>query len=119
LKGLGLPIPDIDPQPIVDGGRIHGYRMGLLAKLERCELRSREQDILCALSELHAAGFCHGDIVPGNIMKGRNDQIILIDFSFAGRIGSTVPPLIPDWVYAGGIFAAEDDLEAFHEFIAG
>ncbi|AEO60715.1 hypothetical protein MYCTH_2316220 [Thermothelomyces thermophilus ATCC 42464] len=117
LQSLGLPVPEIDTQPIVDGGRICGYRMKALSKLKQYELHHRQHDIQRVLLRLHSAGFCNGDVTPSNIMKDGNDRIILIDFGFAGRVGSAVPPFIPNWVYASGIFEAEGDLKAFKRFI--
>ena len=117
LKSLDLPVPEIAPQPILDGGRICGYRMKALAKLKPSELRCRQHDIQHVLLRLHSAGFCHGDVNPSNIMKDGSDRIILIDFGFAGRAGSAVPPFIPSLVYAGGIFEVENDLKALERFI--
>lgn len=37
LGGRGLPVPAVDPRPILDGGRVQGYRMEELQKLERGE----------------------------------------------------------------------------------
>ncbi|KAK3311719.1 kinase-like domain-containing protein [Chaetomium strumarium] len=116
LKSLGLPVPEIDTQPIVDGGRICGYRMKALTKLKPSELRCRQHDIRRVLLQLHSAGFCHGDVTPSNIMQDGSDRIILIDFGFAGRAGSAVPPFIPSWVYAGGIFEPTGDWKAFERF---
>jgi serine/threonine protein kinase len=117
LKSLDLPVPEIDTQPIVDGGRICGYRMKRLAKLKPSELHYREHEIQHVLLRLHSAGFCHGDVNPSNIMKDGSNRIILIDFGFAGRAGTATPPFIPSWVYAGGIFEVENDLKAFERFI--
>jgi hypothetical protein len=58
LKLLGLPIPEIDTQPIADGGRICSYQMKMLVKLKPAELRCRRHDIQDGLLRLHSAGFC-------------------------------------------------------------
>ncbi|EAQ91126.1 predicted protein [Chaetomium globosum CBS 148.51] len=42
-------------------------------------------------------------------------RIVLVDFGFAGRIGTVVPPSIPSWVYTGPVFAAEEDLTALDD----
>jgi len=88
-------------QPVVDGGHICGYRIQPLTKLTPSELRYRQHDIRLVLWRLHAAGFCHGDINPSNIMKDGSDRIVLIVFGFAGRAGGGVLTFIPRWVYAG------------------
>lgn len=108
-------MPEVDPRPIVDGGRIHGYRMRPLCKLGQGELKARRDEVRRALPQLHAAGFCHGDVNPGNVMKDGNGRIVLVDFGFAGRIGTVVPPSIPSWVYTGPVFAAEEDLTALDD----
>ncbi|KAI0873037.1 hypothetical protein GGS24DRAFT_410957 [Hypoxylon argillaceum] len=116
LSKLGLPIPDVDPQPILDHGTICGYRVRELFKLDLSELRSRSHEIEDALARLHSAGFCHGDISPSNIMKDDGDRIFLIDFSFAGRTGFAVPSCIPGWLYTARIFTVNDDMEAFDRY---
>jgi tRNA A-37 threonylcarbamoyl transferase component Bud32 len=97
----------------VDNGIICGYRMQELFKLEPSEMHSRRHDIEHAVGQLHSAGICHGDITPSNIMKDQRGRITLIDFGFAGRVGSTVPSFIPSWVYTDGVFSVDIDLKAF------
>ncbi|ELR01924.1 hypothetical protein VC83_04168 [Pseudogymnoascus destructans] len=118
LAKLGLPVVEFDQQPIRDNGVICGYRMNKLFKVELSELRSRTDDIKQTLDRLHSAGFSHGDFSPSNIMKDAGGHIILIDFSFAGRIGSEVPSFFPSWVYADGIYGTNSDLEAFGRYAA-
>lgn len=116
LARLGLPIVEFDQQPILDNGVTCGYRMKTLYKLEQSELHSRGNDIKHTLDQLHCAGFSHGDFTPSNIMKDKNNRIILIDFGFAGRLGSAVPSFFPSWLYTGGIYSNESDLEAFQRY---
>ncbi|PQM43516.1 hypothetical protein VC83_09643 [Pseudogymnoascus destructans] len=117
LAKLGLFIVEFDQQPILDNGVICGYRMNRLFKVELSELRSRTDDIKQTLDRLHTAGFSHGDFSPSNIMKDADGHIILIDFSFAGRLGSEVPSFFPR-VYADGIYGTNSDLEAFGRYAA-
>jgi serine/threonine protein kinase len=112
LTKLGLPVVELDEQPTLDHGVTCGYRMKQLSKLEFSELRSRNDEIKHALDRFHSAGFCHGDFTPSNIMKDENDHIILIDFSFAGRLGSAVPAFFPSWLYSDGIYSIGSDIEA-------
>lgn len=117
LSQLGYHVGDFDKQPIQDAGVICGFRMERLHKLEGSELHSRSDDIMEALSKLHSAGFCHGDLSPSNIMKDHNGTITLIDFSFTGRVGLAVPPYFPRWVYPDGIYDAECDIVALKRYI--
>lgn len=92
------------------------YRMKKVSKLEPSELYSRTDDIKHILDQLHSAGFSHGDFSPSNIIKDEGDCIILIDFSFAGQLGSTVPSFFPSWLYTNGIYGIKSDLEAFARY---
>jgi hypothetical protein len=117
LAKLGLPVVEIDQQPVLDNGIACGYRMKKLSKLESSELQSRADNIKQTLDRLHAAGFSHGDFSPSNIMMDEGGHLNLIDFSFAGRIGSAVPSFFPSWVYADGRFGIGSDLERFGRYI--
>ncbi|KAI1126275.1 hypothetical protein F5Y10DRAFT_293925 [Nemania abortiva] len=112
LATLGLPVPEFDPHPVMDGIVMCGYRMKELFKIDTSEFHSRREDIKDALRRFHLAGICHGDISPSNIMKDNKQNIVFIDFSFAGQIGSPVPSTIPGWVYLDGVFSAHKDSEA-------
>lgn len=96
LKKNGIPVVQFDRKPIMNNGVICGYRMENLMRIEASELTSRAFDIKKALDQFHCAGFSHGDIGPSNNMT-KDGNIILIDVSFAGRIGSAVPSCIPSW----------------------
>jgi RIO-like serine/threonine protein kinase len=116
LTKLGLPVVEFDQQPILDNGVTCGYRMKKLSKLEPSELRSRTDDIKQTLDRLHSAGFSHGDFGPSNIMTDEGGRLILIDFSFAGQLGSAVPSFFPSWVYTDRIYGIGSDLERFGRY---
>ncbi|PMD42321.1 hypothetical protein L207DRAFT_308383 [Hyaloscypha variabilis F] len=116
LAKLGLPVVEIDQQPILDNGIACGYRMKKLSTLEPSELQSRAGDIKQTLDRLHSAGFSHGDFSPSNIMMDEGGHLILIDFSFAGRIGRAVPSFFPSWVYTDGIYGIGSDIERFDRY---
>ncbi|KAI0811387.1 hypothetical protein GGR55DRAFT_99457 [Xylaria sp. FL0064] len=116
LAKLGLPIVEIDQQPLLDNGIVCGYRMKKLSKVELSELHSRADDIKQTLDRLHSAGFSHGDFSPSNIMMDEGGHLILIDFSFAGRVGSAVPSFFPSWVYTDGIYDIGSDTERIDRY---
>jgi Choline/ethanolamine kinase len=117
LTKLGLPVVEFDQhRPILDDGVICGYRMKKFFKLDLSELRSRTNDIRHTLNQLHSTGFYHGDFSPNNIMKDESGSIILIDFSFSGRLGSVVPSIFPSWLHKEGTYSIDSDLEAFHKY---
>lgn len=117
LATLDLPAVEVDRTPIVDNGKICGYRMKELFKVEPSELESRRHEVKYALSRLHSAGVCHGDITPSNIMKDHRGRITLIDFGSTGKIGSKVPWFIPSWVYSGDAFSIDVDWKAFDRYM--
>ncbi|MBD3161926.1 MAG: protein kinase, partial [Candidatus Eisenbacteria bacterium] len=74
-----------------------GYRMEELAPFDTAEEGWRPRDpeavrqVLGALRLLHAVGFCHLDLKPGQILRGR-DGVCLVDPGLAAPVGSTVEP---------------------------
>jgi hypothetical protein len=116
IAKLGLPVVEIDQQPVLDNGIACGYRMKKLSRLDPSELQSRADDIKQTLDRLHSAGFSHGDFSPSNIMMDEDGHLVLIDFSFAGRVGSAVPSFFPSWTYTDGIYGIGSDIERFDRF---
>jgi serine/threonine protein kinase len=92
--------------------------MKKLSRLEPSDLQSRTDDIKQTLVWLHSAGFSHGDFGPSNIMMDEGGHLVLIDFSFAGRVGSAVPTFFPSWIYSDGIYGIGSDIERFNRYTA-
>jgi serine/threonine protein kinase len=90
--------------------------MKKLSKLEPFELHSQTDNIKQTLDRLHSAGFSHRDFGPSNIIKNKDGCIILIDFSFTGRLGSAVLSFFLSWVYTDSIYSIDSDLEAFGRY---
>jgi serine/threonine protein kinase len=76
----------IDPQPL------NGVRMKRYVKPTpngSLDVQQASQDLWAALNALWAAGFCHTDVKPDNVMYDDGTRsYVLIDFSNAVRIGS-------------------------------
>jgi formylglycine-generating enzyme required for sulfatase activity/serine/threonine protein kinase len=49
--------------------------------------RARSLALLEAIAAVHATGLLHGDIKPSNVLLDHDDQLVLIDFGTARRIG--------------------------------
>ncbi len=64
-------------------------------------IRTISTAILSSLSAVHAAGYVHGDIAPGNFLMARGDitRLRIGDFGIAVKIGSSHPAL--DLAFAG------------------
>jgi len=118
LNRVSLALPLYDPKPLSDVDGVFGYRLEKLIPLSPNELNSRRSDIWSVVDRLHHAGFCHGDLTPSNVMKNAFGDIIIIDFSFAGRIGAPIPDYIPSWMYRSSHFHTLPDLEALNRFFA-
>jgi hypothetical protein len=82
-----------------------------------------------ALSQLHKAGFVHGDIRDTNIMvHGSGEQrFLLVDFDWAGKIGEVeYPPNVyhgkdlwrPDGALDGELIMAVHDIQMLHHLFA-
>lgn len=114
-----MPISKVDGHALFDEQGISGYRMECLIRLEMGELSRRLSEVRDAMARLHRAGFSHGDLGnPTNIMKGKEGDIVLIDFGCAGKIGRSVPGAVPSWVYQGAIVTADTDLQALERLSA-
>jgi tRNA A-37 threonylcarbamoyl transferase component Bud32 len=111
-NAMSLPIPKVDGQPLLDDQGIFGYRLEYLFCLEKNELLRRLPEVREAVQQLHEAGFSHGDLSQSNIMKKKEGAIVLIDFGYAGKIGTQVPLSVPQWVYEDGIVAIDADQQA-------
>ncbi|CAK7275201.1 hypothetical protein SEPCBS57363_006559, partial [Sporothrix epigloea] len=61
-----LPVVRIDPEPILDGDLLCGFRMEELDKMPIPEFFSRKESVEHALQQLHAAGYSHGDAHGSN-----------------------------------------------------
>jgi hypothetical protein len=109
---MSLPIPKVDEHPLLDDQEVYGYRLEYLFCLERNELLRRLPEIRQAVRQLHEAGFSHGDLSQSNVMKNKEGAIVLIDFGYAGKIGTQVPLSVPRWVYEDGIVAIDADQQA-------
>ncbi|KIH87099.1 hypothetical protein SPBR_05211 [Sporothrix brasiliensis 5110] len=115
-RGLDLPVVRMDPEPIVDGGVLCGFRMEELIKLPVVDFATRKDDATAALQQLHAAGFSHGDVQPSNFMQDKTGRIVLIDFGFAGRIGHELPLFFPRCVYESSMFHKDADMAALSKW---
>ncbi len=112
IKGAGYRTVDFDPVPVICDGAIHGYRMKKLVKLDCYELGLRWEEFEEAVQQLHDIGVCHGDLHPSNVMKDDNNELVLIDLSFAGRVGSPVPSFMPRGRFPDGIYSFDEDVAA-------
>lgn len=107
-----LPIPKVDDHPLLDDEGIFGYCLEYLFCLETNELLQRLPEVREAVNQLHEAGFSHGDLSQSNVMKNKHGAIVLIDFGYAGKIGTQTPPSVPKWIYKDAVFTVEADQRA-------
>lgn len=64
------------------------------------------RQVIAALGSLHAAGWAHGDVKPGNVIAGVDGHATLIDLGFAHRFRHA--PTAARWVMATPAYAAPE-----------
>jgi serine/threonine protein kinase len=100
------------PEPLTNEEGIYGFRMEHLHKIEFQDVEARSKEVWEMVKTLHALGYCHGDLSPSNVMRNGAGHLVLIDFSFSGRIGEPVPCYFPSWAHRGGVFDQTTDEDA-------
>jgi RIO-like serine/threonine protein kinase len=118
LALFDLPTPSFSDEPILECGKIRGYRMKELHKLEHDELRLRSEDTKQTVKQFHEAGYSHGDLSLSNVMKDDQGRIILIDVSCSGPIGAKIPSCVPSWAYEGATFHTGSDMKRMQSFLS-
>jgi len=67
------------------------------------------------LEIVHQAGYVHADLKPDNILVSKKQQVKLIDFGFAAKVGTKISGFKGTWGYvapeqAGGLLTARTDV---------
>jgi Protein kinase domain len=112
LKSLtSEPVVRLHDRPLSDESGLFGIRMQMLQRIGIIELAERSNEVKEAVKKVHAAGVAMNDISISNVMLDRDDNITLIDFGFAGKVGTRVPPYFPLWKSKNSFFSIETDDE--------
>lgn len=104
-------VAKVYPEPLIDENGIVGFQLERLHRVSKDETTARKEEIKEMLTKLHEAGYCHGDIHFCNIMQRQNGELVLIDFSYAGRLGEAVPEPVPKYMHPSRIYCVEADWE--------
>lgn len=51
------------------------------------------EKVFRAITAVHLVGYVHGDVHPPNVLIGRENQVMLIDFDWAGKEGNVRYPI--------------------------
>jgi hypothetical protein len=68
-----------------------GRRAALGVLLSEAQLVSWARQLTSVLGDIHAKGFVYRDLKSTNIIVAPDDQLYLVDFELAGRLGHTNP----------------------------
>ncbi|KAL9123652.1 MAG: hypothetical protein Q9217_006935 [Psora testacea] len=109
------PVVRVRKEPISDKNGLFGFHMQKLYKIKTVELAERLDELEKAIKVIHEAGIAINDVSISNVMLDVQDNITLIDFGFAGRIGEEIPSFFPPWKSRRALFSVETDNEAFNE----
>lgn len=112
----GFPGARVACEPLRDHEGIYAFRMEFLRRIDFEEIGAKSESVRTAVEALHQRGFCHGDLSPSNVMIDNEGRLVLIDFSFAGRIGQCVPQYVPNWVYGSPFFDSKADMQRVARF---
>lgn len=76
-------------------------------------------ELTAAVTDLHKAGFAHGDLHPGNVLVDDDGEITLIDFEMARPVTDEAPAAIgaPGFIDPNGAGGIQGDLFALRRMI--
>lgn len=109
------PVVRVQEEPVSDENGLFGFYMQKLCKINRIELAERLDELKDVIKRVHEAGIAINDVSISNVMLDAQDNITLIDFGFAGRIGEKIPSFFPPWKSRRALFSVETENEAFDE----
>ncbi|KAK5755697.1 hypothetical protein LTS12_014159 [Elasticomyces elasticus] len=109
-------IVKVHSEPLTDDEGIYGFQMEYLSKIEFQDVKAKGKEVQKVVEKLHVSGCCHNDLSPSNVMMNEAGHVVLIDFSFAGRIGQDVPWYVPSWAHRGGVFGKATDEKALKTY---
>jgi serine/threonine protein kinase len=94
--------------PLLDAGDwwlsmpfVEGPSLRELAPLPVSRAAALVAQAAWALEGVHAAGFVHRDVKPGNLLVDGSDRVVLIDFALARRVDSGEPWLTREGNWLG------------------
>jgi hypothetical protein len=113
-------VAQVAAEPLADKHGVFGFRLELLHRVDPQELEMRFQEVERLLDDLHGVGYCHVDCSFSNIMmRNRDGRLVLIDLSFAGRIGSEVPEGFSRHLFKGATrYTGDFDRERIRKCVA-
>jgi len=119
MSKYDLPIPKFSPEPLIDADGLYGYRMEALERTTTSKWGSYAPEIKLLVERMHQQGFAHGDLLPNNAMKNQQGDLVLIDFTFSGVLGTAIPDHIPREVFHSDVFHAQADEDMLRLFYVG
>ncbi|MBR4388817.1 MAG: protein kinase [Prevotella sp.] len=96
----------------IDGESLAARLRRTQQPLSESEAMGYFSQVLDALEAIHAAGLCHMDLKPDNVMVDKEDNAVLIDFGASKKIASDqLTSTVPGVSYTNG-YAPPEQLES-------
>ncbi|KAI7460569.1 hypothetical protein KC357_g8935 [Hortaea werneckii] len=102
-------VAEVAAHPLFDKHGTFGFRLERLYPIYLDELEKRHDEVKELLDTIHAAGYCHGDFSPSNILKTKTGRLLMIDLAFSGLVKDKTPDYFPGYLFKDGVFTETVD----------
>ncbi|KAI7459448.1 hypothetical protein KC353_g1642 [Hortaea werneckii] len=109
-------VAEVAADPLVDEHGTYGFRLERLYRIDLDELEKRHDEVKELLNTIHAAGYCHGDFSPSNVLKTKTGRLLMIDLAFGGLVKDKTPDFFPGYLFQDGVFTEAVDYQRLEKW---